>query len=607
MSSIARGVTKVLKRLLTLAFLTTALFTFGLAQAAPVKLTHWQYNERSRTLEFVLNGDNAEPKLSFYLSPSRLVIDLPGVQLGRSSRTNLHDPQVLQVRAGQPDNLTARLVVELAHDPDMTQVNLVKIAATRWRLKLSEPALASQPVSDPTDTTVATGTQASEPVPSLPASSNQGFNLPASGTRLPSVYLNNFAKTAEGFLIRTSGPVEATVRRLDDPPRLVVDVPGAVLPTTLTERALTSDRLGVQKIRIGQFSAVPPIARIVLDIIPDTWDWETAYDPRFKGVRLVPAGRLALNPIPEPKHGTSLLSAALVGDRLVFSADGPLSVQAAWNALSREYQLQFNASNLAPDFHGPKLNVTSPVDRLRLFPSEGQTVTAILKLPQGISVSRVQKQRSNQQFSIRLAKMSLPPPTLGHENNPSTPTPNPVQAGKPLIFVDAGHGGMDPGALGVGGLQEKDINLKLARMLGRKLADSGYRVGYTRQDDRFIPLQGRVDMAQQANADLFISLHSNASDSPWSQGVETYYLRPNSYSLAAMVQRAASRSTGRGDRGVHQARFYVIRYTTMPAILLEAGYVTNPTESRQLTDDSQQQVMADAVAQALDRFIRGKK
>jgi len=332
-------------------------------------------------------------------------------------------------------------------------------------------------------------------------------------------------------------------------------------------------------------------------------------------VRLVPAGTLAQAPV-QPKQGTTLISASLQGNQLVIDADGPLDYQANWNSSTREYKIQFPSANLSPNFQGPRLDSNSPLDRLRLFQSEGQSVTAILKVPQGIFVSGAQRQRGNQEFSVRFDRANSPnspmAAMIGRPPQPpagTAPGPGslPIKAGRPLICVDAGHGGQDPGALGVDGIQEKDINLQLALRLGRKLTDLGYQVGYTRQDDRFITLQGRVDMAEEAKADLFISLHQNASDSPVAQGIETYYLRPNSNDLAYMVHRAAVRATGRENRGVRQARFFVIRYTTMPAILLEGGYVTNRSEGHRLLEDDRQQALADAVAQSLDRFIKGKR
>lgn len=543
----------------------------------------WHYDPKTHGLTFALNGNTA-PKLSFYDAPPRLVVDLPGVQLARSFRTAVKDPDVMQVRAGQINQSMGRLVLELSRSPDMAQVKLIKQTGNRWRIQL--PTLVAS-----TALTVPTPRSAPLPTPQLVSVE----------PTWPTVKLEDFVFSDEGFLIRTTGPTEATVRRLDGPPRLVVDLPGTILPTQFVRRVIEANRLGVRQVRLGQFQARPPITRIVLDVGADTWDWEAAYDPKLKGVRLVPAGRLALTP-PPPSTGTNILSASLVGDQLVFEADGPLTFQANWNYTNREYQVQFAAANLSPQFKGPILDMGSPLDRLRLFPSEGQTITAIIKIPQGIVVASAQRQRGNRQFAVRLARM-------GGATNPQDlgPVPAPVNGGRPLIFVDAGHGGSDPGALGVQGIQEKDINLRLALLLGKALTDLGYRVGYTRQDDRFIPLQGRVDLAEQANADLFISLHQNASDSSWAQGIETYFTRSNSATLAATIHRAAVASTGRPDRGVRQARFHVIRQTTMPAILLEGGYVTNATEMRSMMDDDRQQKLAQALARSIDRYLRGKR
>ncbi|WP_287130886.1 AMIN domain-containing protein, partial [Candidatus Cyanaurora vandensis] len=358
--------------------------------AASVQLMGWHYDPKTQALEFALSGESI-PQLNFYDSPPRLVIDLPGVQLARSFRTVVHDRQVRQVRAGQINSTMGRLVLELNQAPEMSRVNLTKMAGSRWRIQLA----TNPPVV---------------PVASVPPAA-PALQLASNSTSLPplppnTVKLENFVFTEEGFLIRTTGPTEAGVRRLDGPPRLVVDLVGTVLPTQFTRRVFTADRLGVQQVRIGQFQARPPVTRIVLDVGADTWDWEAAYDPKLKGVRLVPAGRLAIAP---PTVGTSLLSAALVGDQLVFDADGPLSFQATWNHSSREYQVQFATANLSPQFQGPVLDVGSPLDRLRLFPSEGQTITAILKVPQGVIVAGAQRQRGNRQFAVRLAKLGGAP------------------------------------------------------------------------------------------------------------------------------------------------------------------------------------------------------
>ena len=94
-------------------------------------------------------------------------------------------------------------------------------------------------------------------------------------------------------------------------------------------------------------------------------------------------------------------------------------------------------------------------------------------------------------------------------------------------MVDAGHGGRDPGAIGVGGLSEKDVTLKLARFVGKRLEQKGFEVVYTRENDRTLSLEERTAIAESVRGDLFLSLHANASRRRSVHGIETYYLDRN--------------------------------------------------------------------------------
>lgn len=204
------------------------------------------------------------------------------------------------------------------------------------------------------------------------------------------------------------------------------------------------------------------------------------------------------------------------------------------------------------------------------------------------------------------------------------------------IMIDPGHGGKDPGAQGAYGTVEKDINLKFAKILGKKLAEHGFNVSYTRTKDVFIPLEKRTEMANEQKADLFISVHCNAHGSESSNGLETYSLnlaqtedavrvaaRENAISakqisdlqliltdlmlsakmkeskdLAKTVQSGAIRNVKRmgvKDRGPHEAPFYVLMGAKMPAILVELGYITNKAEAKRLGSDK----YLDALAQGL--------
>ena len=176
-----------------------------------------------------------------------------------------------------------------------------------------------------------------------------------------------------------------------------------------------------------------------------------------------------------------------------------------------------------------------------------------------------------------------------------------------MIIVDAGHGGRDPGAIG-NGIQEKDVVLPISINLGKALQNMGYTVYYTRTNDVEIDLEPRVALAERVNADVFVSIHANslASRNNSVNGVETFFARGSTLGreLASNVQSQIISATGATDRNAKAAGFYVISKTSMPAILVETGFVTNPTEARNLNNPNYQQRMADAIARGIDQFMR---
>lgn len=216
------------------------------------------------------------------------------------------------------------------------------------------------------------------------------------------------------------------------------------------------------------------------------------------------------------------------------------------------------------------------------------------------------------------------------------------------VVIDPGHGGKDPGAQ-AHGLQEKDIVLKVAHKLGEYIENRlGVDVVYTRTDDRFIELEKRGQMANKEGAKLFISLHANASRAAAARGTETYFLgrhktedarkvmerensviryedNPDKYDeydeealvsqtltqstymqfsqeLAAQVQSQFEERVKRKNRGVHQAGFYVLWSASMPAILVELGFLTNPREARFLNSSRGQTYLASALFRAVRNY-----
>ncbi len=217
------------------------------------------------------------------------------------------------------------------------------------------------------------------------------------------------------------------------------------------------------------------------------------------------------------------------------------------------------------------------------------------------------------------------------------------------VVLDPGHGGRDTGAVGLGGLREKDVTLDIARRVSVILAGQGLRVILTRDDDRFVSLEERTARANESAADLFVSIHCNASESKSRRGVETYVLdttrdeiaarvaaRENattqaataelasilgglrladqgqrSRRLARLLDRSASSALQARygdvvDGGVHPAGFYVLVGAAMPSVLFETSYISNPVEEQRLASEDGRQLFADAVANAVKAYREGR-
>ncbi|KZL89554.1 cell wall-binding repeat-containing protein [Clostridium magnum] len=180
--------------------------------------------------------------------------------------------------------------------------------------------------------------------------------------------------------------------------------------------------------------------------------------------------------------------------------------------------------------------------------------------------------------------------------------------GGTVITLDAGHGGYDSGAVGPSGLYEKNVNLDVTLKLGKILEQKGIDVVYTRTSDEVSwpanvgeDLQARCDISDAAGSNYFVSIHANSSVSSGARGIETYYYSANSEGkqLAQSIQTELINETGLIDRGVLTANFYVIKNTAAPSVLVEVGFISNPTEEALLGNGEFQDKLAEAIAQGI--------
>jgi N-acetylmuramoyl-L-alanine amidase len=430
--------------------------------------------------------------------------------------------------------------------------------------------------------------------------------------------------TGDGYFIRTvgNGKLDVNVDRNSEGDKLNVDIKGASLAANFNQPRAFS-RFGVKNITLSQAQADPPVVRLTMEVDRDSPNWRAMVSrfggqlgDRFGGVVLLPSRNRFSDRVATERQRTTELatieSVDLRGDRLYIKGDRTLVYASGWDRSSAAYSITITNAQLARTVQGPTLDTNSPVLRVRLRQSDPRTVTILVQPAAGIRVGEVE-QPSPEFLSLDLPRSSvvtLPP--LSPPPSPSS-VPPPVPAapprvrdrnGKTIVVIDPGHGGKDPGAV-QGGVHEKDIILPISQRVAQILEQNGIKVLLSRDSDYYVGLQGRVDIAERVNADLFVSIHANSLPTrPDISGLETYYF-DSGRNLAVTVHNAMLRNVPNlRDRRVRKARFYVLRKSSMPAILVETGFMTGQHDAPRLKTAAYQNQLAEAIAQGVLQYIR---
>ncbi len=172
------------------------------------------------------------------------------------------------------------------------------------------------------------------------------------------------------------------------------------------------------------------------------------------------------------------------------------------------------------------------------------------------------------------------------------------------IFIDPGHGGKNPGAIGPNGLYEANVNLDIALKLGRILTNWGYEINYSRTNDITVTLSERARMANEWGANYFVSIHCNSNVNPEANGTSTYFYRTGTIAenFAKIVNNNLVRQIELKDLGIFSANFAVLRLTRMPAILVETAFISNPYEASLLATNTFRQNCAVGIANGIAQF-----
>jgi len=421
-------------------------------------------------------------------------------------------------------------------------------------------------------------------------------------------------------------------RRIDSPARILFDLPDTKLASTLVGKSFDVDDGFLKKLRVAQFA--PGSTRVVLEV-DNLADYDAFLLPN--------PYRLVIDIRGKDIRGKDIHGKEIHGKEIQGKSG---------RVTQPEDALGTGSSNVPTTSASETVAVTkapATVVKKIVEADDDDTVASSTVARRNVAEAKRgalpgRKSSSGKavvaSLSVREAK-----PTAGGDR--SLIRALGLKIGK--IVIDPGHGGHDTGTIGPNGLEEKDLVLDVGRRLGKLLETRlGAEVVYTRKDDTFIPLETRTAVANQARADLFVSIHANSSRDAAARGVETYYLnftsspealevaaRENAvseksiYELRDLVKKIAlkekieesrefagdvqeslhsglaAKSPAIRDRGVKKAPFIVLIGANMPSILAEVSFVSNPTDERRLETAEYRQRIAESLYRGIAKYVNG--
>ncbi|MGF1570782.1 MAG: N-acetylmuramoyl-L-alanine amidase [Nodosilinea sp.] len=481
-----------------------------------------------------------QPQVTLLLNPKRLVIDLPGILSDDAVGDQFIGGAVKAVRVTQADAHTTRMVLELSPDYHLDPQQVKVWGLTSHQWVVQLPDPTAPPA----------------PVGAAPKAAAPRVTVPANSDPLPPLLSRNQVSYADVI------PTATVIQGVQATPN------GFFLPT----------QGAIPQVQIYRTRDPNQARQLVIDVL------DAAIPPNLNAETL-PQDRYGIH-----RWNVTQFRTAPPAVRITLTLDAA-----------------------SPDWQVSALNqggiVIAPVG-LQASQIQPSSTTVVLPV---ISPSQVSPPppSTSPPPSPPPATVATPPPAPPVAVAPRPPaiaqaTAPPPNRGRIVVMLDPGHGGADPGAIGIGGLQEKGVALAVAQHTAAALSAQGIIVQMTRQGDQTVDLQPRVDQAEAATATVFVSIHANAVNMqrPEVNGLETYYYSEAGATLATVLHRRVLGSLTMNDRGVRQARFFVLRRTSMPAALIEIGFVTGATDAPKLRDPQWQAQMGQAIANGVLDYLR---
>ncbi|MGL5509791.1 MAG: N-acetylmuramoyl-L-alanine amidase, partial [Microcoleaceae cyanobacterium] len=577
--------------------------------SSPVKaavLDAWQFDANQNKLSFTTEG-GVQPEAQLITNPTRLVIKLPGTTLGKVEVSRLINGPIKAVNLFQLDGGVAQIIIVLAdgYTIDPAQVLFKGISTTEWMVQLPTPILTavnSPPVVTPTPAPPAPAPPLPPPPRPAPRPNIETPSNPRQNSVNPrSINTNGKSATLveeirlkdNGIVLKTSGKLAEYDLKQGDRGWLTLDIFNATLVAKNLKSSEKYNENGVSITQISQLSSNPPVVRVNI-ILPDNQPWVANSHP--DGIILWEEGKKP--PAKEQHNGFVTIDQIALkdGTELIVSGNQPINYTDGWDTETGAYGITLFNARIKEGLELPKRQVGGSLIWVKLRQEDPETVTLLIKPATGVQIGEVaavsnkllslamgwgqsgnltannqgqtlpslpqtnnanQNRASNnrrQPANIRnWPPRNNPQPNNNNNtnNNPIALPPLPARDGRTLVVIDPGHGGpTDLGAVGIGGLVEKEIVLEISLQVAQLLQQQGIQIVMTRQDDQDLDLPPRSEIANRINADLFVSIHANAisMSRPDVNGVETFYY-DSGQALAQDIQASILQAFPMTDRG----------------------------------------------------------
>ena len=412
-------------------------------------------------------------------------------------------------------------------------------------------------------------------------------------------FINQYLPKNGGLLVSGLGQLTtAKIFYLTDPNRIVIDLPNTFLDRSIRNKEieLCPDGSCKDTAKIGQFEY--NIARIVINS-DKAKDYLPIYSQDSQSLFLIDSDKLNHTSL---VTNVSNINKAFVRridsktNELILSFSTPVvhSILRTDNSLNLFlFNVQsYNEQDIIKTLNGSYYNRFT----LSLLPQIG--------VKGALPINKSDIVKIEQSVDAKAIKITI---TRGQQDAIITQKPTKRGTSKGKIVIDAGHGGSDYGAIREG-INEKDITLEITQRVDAILRSRGYKVALVRSDDTFVSLEDRVAFSEAQEPEIFVSIHVNSAVSNDPSGIETHWYHDYSKDLAEVIHKHMIKQIPSSkDRGLFKSKFYVINHTTVPAVLCEIGFLSNPEERNELITESRKQKTAKAIAEGIIEYLRGNK